>query len=231
MPLDINSARNDFKRIVRELCASYECPDVLEVGGGARPLFAREAWPTNLRSYTINDVSQLELDKAPPYFAKACFDICDPKEELAGRFDVIFSKHVAEHVSDGERMHRNVYDMLRPGGVAFHFFPTLYSLPMLVNWLIPEGLSRASLFLMRPGRREANSKFPALYSWCAGSNNTIREQIKSVGFSNVQVVRFYDHDYLKRFAVLRSVEKAWVDVVKRSGITQLGSCAYVIARR
>jgi SAM-dependent methyltransferase len=231
MPVDTQSARKDFKRIVRELCASYESPDILEVGGGAKPLFARDAWPDNLSSYTINDVSQKELDQAPPDFRKACFDICDITEEFTERFDVIFSKYVAEHVPDGEKMHQNVYRMLRPGGVAFHFFPTLYSLPFLVNWSIPESVSRAALFLMSPVRRGSKRKFPALYSGCAGSTERIREQIRSAGFSHVEVIRFYEHDYLKEIPLLRSVEGAWVAAIKRSGISHLGSYAYVIARR
>jgi hypothetical protein len=93
-------------------------------------------------------------------------------------------------------MHDNVHRMLKPGGVAFHLFPTLYAVPFLVNWLIPEPVSRGFVFLLNPVRRDNRRKFPAHYSWCAGSSERIRSQILSVGYADVEVERFYGHNYL-----------------------------------
>ena len=205
--------------MVRGLCEPYGSPDILEIGGGAKPLFRPGAWPGNVASYTINDISQEELDKAPAEYAKACFDICDPAEGLEGRFDVIFSKFVAEHVRDGRKMHDSVHRMLKPGGVAFHLFPTLYAVPFLINWLIPEQVSRGFVFLLNPVRRDTRRKFPAHYSWCAGSNERIRSQILSIGYADVRVERFYGHHYLSNVPLLSSVETAWVKAVKRAGMT------------
>jgi SAM-dependent methyltransferase len=230
-PSDSRLASQNFGRVVRGLCEAYDNPDLLEIGGGAKPLFRPGSWPDNVASYTINDISQEELDKAPAEYNKACFDICDPVEGLEGRFDVIFSKFVAEHVKDGRKMHSNVYRMLRPGGVAFHLFPTLYALPFFINWLIPEHVSRGVVFLLNPVRRDNKRKFPAYYSWCAGSNEHIRIQILSVGYADVKIERFYGHTYLSRIPLLSSVEAAWVSAVKKAEMTRLGSYAYVFARR
>jgi SAM-dependent methyltransferase len=230
-PMDSRLAAQDFGKVVRGLCAAYDRPDILEIGGGAKPLFRPGAWPDNVASYTINDISQEELDQAPAEYRKACFDICDPAEGLEGRFDVVFSKFVAEHVRDGASMHGNVYRMLKPGGVAFHLFPTLYALPFLINWLIPEGLSRGAVFLLNPVRRDSRRKFPAYYSWCAGSSERIRSNILSVGYADVEVERFYGHNYLSRVPLLSSVERAWVGAIRKAEVTRLGSYAYVFARR
>jgi SAM-dependent methyltransferase len=229
--LDSRLAAQDFGKVVRGLCERYDRPDILEIGGGAKPLFRPGAWPDNVASYTINDISQEELDKAPAEYDKACFDICDPVGGLEGRFDVIFSKFVAEHVRDGRKMHGNVHRMLKPGGVAFHLFPTLYAVPFLINWLIPEQVSRGFVFLLNPVRRDTRRKFPAHYSWCAGSTERIRSQILSIGYADVLVERFYGHNYLSNVPLLSSVEVAWVRAVKRAGLTGLGSYAYVFARR
>lgn len=230
-PLDSFRAIQDFGKVVRELCAAYDSPDIFEIGGGAKPLFWPGSWPEKLSSYTINDISREELDKAPADYDKVCFDICDPVEGLDGRFDVVFSRFVAEHVRDGRKMHSNVYRMLKPGGVAFHLFPTLYAVPFLVNWLIPEQASRGVVFLLNPARRDSNRKFPAYYSWCAGSDERIRSNIASVGYSDVRVERFYGHNYLSGVPLLSSVERAWVGAIRKTEISSLGSYAYVFARR
>lgn len=223
--------RIEFRRIIHELCACYDAPDILEIGGGARPMFQPGEWPENLGSYTINDISQDELDEAPSDYRTACFDICDPVESLDGSFDVIFSQFVAEHVRNGEEMHRNVRRLLKPGGVAFHLFPTLYSLPFVINRWIPEGVSKAMLSTLEPLRVTRNRKFPAYYSWCAGTTDRIRSQIESVGYSDVRVDRFYAHNYLRKFPVLGSVEAAWVRTIQASGMSSLGAYALVYAYR
>lgn len=228
---DSRLAAQNFPTVVRRLCEAYDSPDLLDIGGGAKPLFRPGSWPDNVASYTINDISQEELDKAPAEYNKACFDICDPVDGLEGRFDVIFSKFVAEHVKDGEKMHSNVYRMLRPGGVAFHLFPTLYALPFLINWLIPEQVSRGVVFLLNPKRRDNKRKFPARYSWCAGSNDRIGSQILSVGYTNVKIERFYGLNYLSGVPLLSSVEAAWVGATRKAEITGLGAYAYVFAYR
>lgn len=52
---------------------------------------------------------------------------------LPQSFDVVESQNVAEHVRDPEAMHHNIHAMLKPGGVAIHFFPTLFAVPFIVN--------------------------------------------------------------------------------------------------
>ena len=98
-------------------------------------------------------------------------------------------------------MHSNVYRMLKPGGVAFHLFPTLYAVPFFINWLIPEQVSRGMVFLLNPVRRDSKRKFPAHYSWCAGSNEQIKSNIASVGYTDVKVERFYGHELSVQGAV------------------------------
>lgn len=223
--------RIEFRRIVHELCARYEAPHILEIGGGARPMFKPGEWPEKLGSYTINDISQDELDEAPEDYRTACFDICDPVETLNGSFDLIFSQFVAEHVRSGEAMHRNVHSLLKPGGVAFHLFPTLYSLPFVINRWTPEALSKGILSTLEPLRVTRQRKFPAYYSWCAGTTDRIRSQIVSAGYSKVRVERFYAHNYLRKVPVLGSLEAAWVKTIQASGVSSLGAYALVYAYR
>ena len=60
---------------------------------------------------------------------------------LIGRFDLVISRMVMEHVRDAKRAWTNISGLLAPGGVAFAFHPTLYAPPFLINWLAPEALT------------------------------------------------------------------------------------------
>ena len=91
--------------------------------------------------YTILDISENELGKAPDQYKKLAQDIMANDLSSTERFDLVFTRMLAEHVKDGELLHRNVYSLLNPGGFAVHFFPTLYAVPFLVNRLLPETLS------------------------------------------------------------------------------------------
>ena len=58
-------AWDKYKENVFELIASKDRPDIIEIGGGRSPLFDTDDLPPNVASYTINDISQNELDRAP----------------------------------------------------------------------------------------------------------------------------------------------------------------------
>ena len=224
---DYRVAFHGFPEAVRSICASYDRPDIFEIGGGRRPLFMPDQWPENLNSYTINDIDQQELDLAPSENKTQCFDICDRVEHLHNSYDIIFSRFVGEHVRDGEKMHRNIFEMLRPGGTAFHFVPTLYALPFFVNWLVPETFARQVLFVVNPSRSKMKVKFPAHYSWCRGSNASMQKRLKELGYSKVRIDRFYGHHYFQNIPVLRGFEQTTRNLLRKTNLTTFGSYAYI----
>lgn len=224
---DYRVAFHGFPDTVREICASYEHPDIFEIGGGRRPLFMPDQWPANLSSYTINDIDQQELDLAPAQNKTQCFDICDTVAHLNNSYDIIFSRFVGEHVRDGEKMHRNILSMLRPGGTAFHFVPTLYALPFFVNWLVPETFARQVLFVINPSRGKMKVKFPAHYSWCRGSNRTLQKRLEELGYSRVRIDRFYGHHYFQKIPILKGFERTTRHLLRKTDLTTFGSYAYI----
>src|SRR5687767_10623733 len=81
-----------------ELIERYGARDVCEIGGGRDPLLSvEEAGRLGLR-YTVLDVSASELQLADPAYEKICADICGDDLSAGERFDLMFSKMVAEHV-------------------------------------------------------------------------------------------------------------------------------------
>jgi len=199
------------------------------IGGGRRPSFQLSELPDNLKSYTVNDISDEELSLVPEGYDTACFDVAGDASGFEGRYDVVFSRFLAEHVRDGRAMHRNIYKVLKPGGVAFHLIPTLYALPFVINRLLPERIGEKVLAL-NP-RREISPKFPAFYSWCRGNTPAMRRLFDQIGYERVEIRGFYGHFYYETIPLLREIESWFAHLACRNEWSWCTSYAYVIAHK
>src|SRR5690606_5853440 len=116
---------------VLDLARILNARSLLEVGGGRSPLLTERELARHDIRYTANDISERELERAPNWVGKACFDIQTPDhaqiEQYAGQFDLIFSRMVMEHVPSYQRAYRNIFTLLQPGGVAIAFHPVLFA--------------------------------------------------------------------------------------------------------
>ena len=93
--------------------------------------------------YTRNDLSATEFAKASSAYETLLSDMAMARPAALPReaFDLVFSRMVNEHVCDGERYYRNIFHVLRPGGVTARCFSTLYTMPFVINRLRPEWLA------------------------------------------------------------------------------------------
>lgn len=219
-------AMRGYHAALTALVARYPNADVLELGGGRWPSFRFDQMPANLASYTVNDISEDELALLPPGYQKACFDVSGDASLFEGRYDVVFSRFLAEHVRDGKAMHRNVHQVLKPGGVAFHLIPTLYASPFVLNRLLPERLGGKLLDMFLP-RRAVSPKFPAYYSACHGDTPGMRNMLREIGYSRVEIRNFYGHFYYERLPVLREMESRFTALAKRKGWSWCSTYAYL----
>ena len=149
---------------------------MLEIGSGANPTLSPDELGAHpgLR-YTTNDIDAGELEKAGPAYERLHLDMATARADALPReaYDLVFSRMVNEHVADGERYYRNIFDVLRPGGVTAHCFSTLYALPFVANRLLPENLTSRLLDLFNPRDRYQQDKFPAHYSWSRGPSAAV----------------------------------------------------------
>ena len=206
---------------------------LLEVGGGRAPLLTPEQAGDLGVALTVNDIDARELSLAPKGFATACFNIAgDVDPALLGKFDLIFSRMVLEHVKDAPRAWRNMQALLAPGGVALAYHPTLYSLPFVLNWLMPEALSARALRAFIPWRHDDGyPKFPARYEMCFATPSRVEPMLRDAGFSEVLIAPFFGHRYLRRVPVAREAEGALQALADRRDWRLLASYAYSLARR
>lgn len=216
---------------LEQLIRSKSVRRVLEVGGGANPTFSLDFVREHGLEYTVLDISADELAKAPQGYLKVQADITSPTLNLSGGYDLVFSKMLAEHVKSGKTFHRNVHGLLAPGGMAFHFFPTLYAPPFVVNRLLPERLAEGVLHLLQSGRDKEghHAKFPAYYSWCRGPMPSQIRRFESLGYRLEEYIGFFGHDgYYLRLPMLAKVHRAFSNWLVRHPVPWLTSFAYVV---
>jgi SAM-dependent methyltransferase len=185
-----------FPPFLRYLIAKRGLQKVCELGGGANPALT----PTQIDElgvrYSVLDISEQELAKASDRYHRILADVTgDLPDSHTSSFDLVFSRMLAEHVRDPQRFHSNVYKLLKSGGYAVHFFPTLYSPPFVANLLMPERLSDWLVCRLQPTRERTGifGKFPAYYRWCRGPTAASMRRFTSMGFEIEHYIGFFGH--------------------------------------
>lgn len=219
---------------IRKLILQGKARRILEVGAGANPLFDMDFVKANGLDYTLLDISATELAKAPEGYHKVVADITS--DELAGltSYDFVFSRMLAEHVKSGEAFHRNIFKLLAPGGRAFHFFPTLYSVPFVVNRLLPERLAEIVLNLLQRGRESAgkHAKFPAYYSWCRGPTRNQIARFQSLGYAIDEYIGFFGNvGYYQRLPRIKAFNVWLANWMKANPIPQFTAFAFLTLKK
>lgn len=206
---------------------------VCDVGGGANPAVALDYIERTGLSYVLLDVSESELAKAPSAYTKVVADICAPRLEMKGEFDLVITRMLAEHVSDPAGFHRNVRSLLNTDGRAFHFFPTLYSLPFVFNRVMPSSLSDRILNVIQRGRDRTgcHGKFPAYYRWCRGPTARQIKRLESVGYIVEEYVGIMGHAYFRRLRPLQAVVNILTDISLKRPTPAITSYSWVVLKR
>ena len=221
--------------LLDRLVAQYEPKTVLEIGSGANPTMNIEEVRRWGIRYITSDIDPTELEKADPVYATYCVDFSQGAipGDLLGKFDLIFSRMVNEHVKDGRLYHSNIFRMLAPGGVAVHAFSTLYSLPLLVNYLMPVRLSAALLNFFSPRDTYQHAKFPAYYSWSRGPTARSIQGFREIGYDVISYNGYFGHEYyMHRSRLLHRLEQIKSGLLlKKARWPLLCSYAVVILRK
>jgi SAM-dependent methyltransferase len=221
----------EYGKRLERLIDDHGLKRVCDVGGGANPVLPLEFVQSRGLHYTVLDISQEELDKAPAQYSKLRVDILAEELPNVGSFDLVFTKMLAEHVPSGERLHANIFRLLRPGGYAVHFFPTLYALPFVINRLIPERLASKILDVIAPRDRHQHDKFPAYYSWCRGPTKAMIRRLTGIGYEIIEYQGLFGHGYYKRIPLLRPLHERAVRYLLKHPIPQLTCYAFVVLRK
>jgi len=225
----------NYERVVRYLAEVTHAKKLIEIGGGRDPLFGREALAQLGAELTVNDISPVELAALPKGYRTACFDIAgelSPEEIARGSYDLAFSRMVFEHVADGKRAWENLFRLLAPGGIGLAFVPTLYALPFVANWLLPDDFAARLVKLLYKNRTDDEDPvFPARYSWTVASEQTMRPMLEGIGYREAMVVPFYGHGYYRPFPIVRDIHARFTALARARDWRFFASYAYIAARK
>jgi hypothetical protein len=225
---------NGYDSFLRDLIASQKPVRVLDIGGGEAPALRLDEVQNMHIDYTVLDVSQEQLDAAPAEYRKVRADASLPDLKLDGNYDLAISRMVGEHIKDGDVFHRNIFNLLGPNGIAFHFFPTLFSPPFLANRLLPERLVDVILKKAQPWRSENNRtfRFPAYYSRCRGPIKAQIRFFEKIGYSVDSYYGFFGAGwYYEAFPFLKNIEERLSRWLIDHPMPHLTSYAYVVLRK
>ncbi|MBI2521704.1 MAG: methyltransferase domain-containing protein [Bdellovibrio sp.] len=229
------TAHENYTRFLTDYIIKNQLRNICEVGGGSNPSLSLKFIQDNNIQYTLLDVSQDELNKASDDFHKIRTDIVSSDiRSLTSKFDFIFTKMVAEHVSDDEIFHKNIYHLLEKGGHAFHFIPTLWAPPYIANLLIPEKLAYKVLLWIDPNRAEAGHfrKFPAYYKGCRGPTKGQIKKLASYGYNVMEYIGFFGHAYYyQKIKPLKWLHEKLASFLIQHPIAWLTSYAYITLQK
>ncbi len=221
----------NYDKFLLTLIKNTNAKSVCDIGGGRNPQLSDSFVKEFNLDYTVLDISQEELDLAPKNYKKQLCDIGSKDFHISNEYDFVFSKNVAEHIKDGEQFYRNIHSMLKPNGIAFNFFPTLISLPFVVNKYTPEKLSDKILNLICPRDRVKQGKFPAYYSWTYGPTKKQIRKLESLGFEVCLYVGCFGHSYYNYIPVMKQIHYAFAKWVAKHPLYQFTSFACLIIQK
>jgi SAM-dependent methyltransferase len=218
---------------ILNLVRKHGSKDVLEVGSGANPTLSPEIVAALKIRYTVNDVSHAELVKSDTVSDGWVCDLANDEipPQMHGRFDLVFSRMVNEHISDGQTYHKKIHGLLKPGGLAAHCFSTLYSLPFLANRILPDSISGGLLNLF--GHRDLNKhgKFRAYYSWSRGPSSTMLSRFEALGYEVAEYTGYFGHNYYIGVPLLHRLECLKARMLLAKPIPALCSYSMLVARK
>jgi hypothetical protein len=223
-------AWNNYDAFLENLASRPGVKKICEIGGGSNPALSLAFITKHHLEYTILDISESELNKAPEGYIKLVGDITHPHFSPDNHYHLIFSKMLAEHVMDAASFHKNVFNLLDSGGMAFHFFPTLYSLPFVINKYLPETLSGnlLRLFFKERNNEGHHGKFPAYYNMCRGPTKNQIKKLEEVGYLIEKYIGFFGHGYFEKIPLVRTLSNLLPRLLRSHPNPWLTSYAYVL---
>jgi hypothetical protein len=203
------------------------------VGSGANPTLSADLVSSLNIRYTANDVSTEELGKADGVYDRWVCDLSRDSipERMRGRFDLVFSRMVNEHISDGHAYHANIHALLKPNGLAAHCFSTLYALPFAANRILPDALGGLLWQVFAPRPTYKTRKFRAYYDWSRGPSREALSRFEKLGYEVVEYRGYFGHSYYARVPLLHWLECLKTRILLAKPIPALCSYGMMIARK
>lgn len=193
---------------------------VLEAGGIDRPLLSKG------RGFTYVG---MDIDEKP-----TCHQIYDRflvqsvESPIDGKFDMIVSITLLEHVPDNRSAVRSMYDALEPGGVMHHYIPGKGHPYALILRLVGPEWQKRLIAVTRPKAKDVTG-YPTFFDHCTARGMT--RLFRETGFEDIDIdVHYGANDYFSFFVPAFVLITAFENLCRRLGLSYFAS-GYVISAR
>ena len=208
-----------------------------DIGGGRLPRVGLDFINQHGLTYNLFDIAANELAQAHDSYQKiemdvACSDATFNSLDVRKDFDLIFSHMLLEHLTDPLQAHRNIFRMLRPGGMSLHMFPSRNNFPLFVNGFIPEAISHKLLKVVQPHRDTMGQegKFKAYYKLCGAPSEAHSRLYESIGFDVIKHTSYVGHDYYKRLPPLAAAERSMRKLNIKAGLPLINATLLILKK-
>ena len=200
---------------------------VLDVGGGKRPAISLQT-KQDLGLHIVGlDVSETELAQAPTGVYDAIVVGDAAAVEIPGRYDLIFSRSVFEHVADPRAAVANLTGVLARGGIMAHVVPCRNAPFAMLNRWLGNRVARRLLFTIFP-EKEDDSGFRAHYRDCTPSR--LARICRECDLEVVKIIPYYRSEYTAFFAPFYTVEMLRQLVMCALRLENLAESFTIVAR-
>lgn len=215
-----NSISELERQLSRVIWARADCR-ILECGGIDRPLLEKSP--------------QYEYDGLDIEYQPTCKEVYDHffvqsvEEELPGRYDLIISKTLIEHVPDNRKTWTSIFQGLVPGGETLHYIPCKNHPYSLATRLVGNKLQRKLIRLIR-AEHQAVTGYKTFFDRC--TPRALRRELERQGFKEISVQPYWDaEDYFAFFFPVFLVIAVFNLVCRKFNWSVFASGAVVYARR
>lgn len=171
----------DLKRIIKTSIPKNGKISILEIGGIDRPMLKKS------EHYVY---SGLDIESnANCYKVYDNFIVQSIEEIINGKFNIIISSTLIEHVSDNNKSFLNIYNALVNGGSTFHYIPSKNHFYSLILRLVGPRLQKIIIKYLRPQASLEITGYPAFFHLC--SSKELRKLLKRIGFTDIKVIPYY----------------------------------------
>jgi len=219
----------DHPIIIKKYLDEHQPKTILEIGAGPNPCIDQQLIKQYNIDYHLNDYARSELEKGNNNYQKIPGDFLEI--DLPQKYDFIVSRMVLEHVNTPKDFHKKIYDHLNPGGIAIHFFATLYSIPAILNLILPEFVSDKLVKWGQNRDEEFHGKFPASYAWCRGPIRGYHEKFEKIGFTILEQKGYVGHGYLSTKKNLHRIEKIFSKILLKINAPLLCSNTILVVQK
>jgi SAM-dependent methyltransferase len=217
-----------IEEVISQSCSKRVC----EIGAGANPAIGQDTMQRHKLDFRAVDQAAGELRKSG-MMETLVYDVCASDAPLPGApYDLVFSRMAGEHFRNPYQAYRNMLQALRPGGLSVHSFATLYSLPFVLNRVLPDHVSEFLFDRFSPRNRERHDKFKAYYSRCRGPLSSQIQFFRGLGYDVLEYRAYFGHNYYAwRLPLLHRIHRQTTNLLLKVPIALFTSYATVILRR